>query len=271
MQRRYARWSRLEADRRCLNVGDRLMPCLLGGMENLQFPIGHDSLRRMHLSKPPLHNKALFLNGGSSWVDFGDTTNLLTTTTYTIEFWIFPMWLEKWARIYAQGATANASKQVVVLFYENAIALADGAASPVSVVALSNPVTPGEWQHIAIVRNGSSYYVYRNGESWKGTTPSATVASAGPTGIGAYSTGSGNFGLFGICDFRVWNAARSQANIQANYKIAVDPATSGLVAYWYFDDGGTTIDDKTTGAKDGTITGPARNATTYGYWWYPHA
>ena len=43
-----------------------------------------------------------------------------------------------------------------------------------------------------------------------------------------------------------------------------------LVAYWYFDDGGTTLDDKTSGARDGTILGPARTTTTYGYFWYPN-
>jgi len=271
MQKRYARWSKLEADRRWVSLNDDGMPFLLGANDRCQFPLGYPSTRDLFVGRPPLHSRALFLNGGSAWVDFGDTAQVINGTTYTLEFWLYPMWREKWARIFAQGATAHATQQVALLFYEGALAVAEGSASPVSIVALSKILRSGRWQHIAVTRSGSTYNIYVNGQSWKDTTPSATVASSGPTGVGAYSTGSSNFGYFGISDFRVWNVARTQANIQANYKVAIDPSTSGLVAYWYFDDGGTTIDDKTTGAKDGTITGPARNATTYGYWWYPHA
>lgn len=271
MQKRYAPWSKLESDRRWVNILDEHTPFFLGGYDRGGFPVGSPSQRDLFLAKPPIHSRALFLNGGSAWVDFGDSAQVINGTTYTLEFWLFPMYCEKWARVFAQGSTANASQQVELIFYEGRVlSLFEGSAAPLSPKVTSKPLRLGEWQHIAIVRNGSSYALYVNGQLAEDTNPSATVSSSGPTGIGAYNTGVSDQGNFGICDFRVWSVARTQTQIQDNFKKAIDPATSGLVAYWYFDDGGTTIDDKTSGARDGTILGPARTTTTYGYFWYPN-
>ena len=271
MQKRMVRHSLAESSRRWFNYIDEHLPFFLGGYDRAQRPIGHPSTRDLFLSKPPIHSKALFLNGGSSYVDFGDTANIIGSTTYTIEFWLNPGIREKWARIFAQGDDANASHQVTLLFYENAIALFDGTASPISMVALSKGVWLGWWQHFAFVRDGASYAIYRNGQDWKDSVVSATCSSDGGTVIGTYGNGTANLGRFGICDFRVWSVARTQAQVQANLKGPIDPATSGLVSYWHLDDGGTTVDDKTSGARDGTIFGPGDSTTTYGHFWYPHS
>jgi len=45
-----------------------------------------------------------------------------------------------------------------------------------------------------------------------------------------------------MCEIRLWNTARSTAEIAANYNKDLDPTTSGLAAYWKgdsIDDGGT--------------------------------
>jgi hypothetical protein len=57
----------------------------------------------------------------------------------------------------------------------------------------------------------------------------------------------GNTGFTGkIDEYRVWNVARSQADIAASMKVIIKPNTPGLVAYYHFDEGtGTMVADAT--------------------------
>jgi hypothetical protein len=59
-------------------------------------------------------------------------------------------------------------------------------------------------------------------------------------------------------DFRIWNKARSQAEIQADMAHPLTGLESNLVAYWKFDEGGstTTAHDATPNHFDGVLDGP---------------
>ena len=116
------------------------------------------------------------------------------------------------------------------------------------------------WQHFAFVASYAGGYmkIFRNGleeASKPGMTPflrtNATLM------IGANPQPEGRWG--GLLDeFRVWNVARTEAEIQAHLCSKLTGTESNLVAYWRFDEGaGTTAADATGHGHTGTlINGP---------------
>lgn len=109
-----------------------------------------------------------------------------------------------------------------------------------------------QWVHIAMTWDGTVLLTYVNGlpkitiNSTGGVTALATVQSV--LSIGCNPTNKNCFnGEFD--EFRVWNIARTGADIQANYNKPAAGNETGLVAYWKFDETtGTTTADAVTAA-----------------------
>jgi hypothetical protein len=75
--------------------------------------------------------------------------------------------------------------------------------------------------------------------------------------IGMYKDDDKNIAMDGqIDEVRIWNVARTQAEIQANMYTALQGNESGLVAYYDFEEGfGTTLTNKAVNNKNhGTLT-----------------
>ncbi|TAE54427.1 MAG: T9SS C-terminal target domain-containing protein, partial [Bacteroidetes bacterium] len=78
------------------------------------------------------------------------------------------------------------------------------------------------------------------------TSDALTIAQAA---YGASSYLNGN-----VDEVRIWNAARTEQQIQEYMYRSLEGSESGLAAYYRFDDAtGSTLDDKTSNANDGTI------------------
>ena len=87
-----------------------------------------------------------------------------------------------------------------------------------------------KWYHVAVVNEGSTVKLYQNGlldvvidHPVPGAKYNWTDFSIKHQNPGALS------------EFRIWNVARSQADIQNNM-YAVNPKSEGLISYWKFDD-----------------------------------
>jgi hypothetical protein len=74
--------------------------------------------------------------------------------------------------------------------------------------------------------------------------------------IGAERTNNPNLYFSGrIDEVRVWNTARTEQQLKDNMKNVVSPTSTGLVAYYKFDEtSGTTLLDQTSNANNGTLT-----------------
>ena len=128
-------------------------------------------------------------------------------------------------------------------------------------------LTPGKWTHIAVSGNSRTreLIVYFDGQEvgrdlmsdWSAIDlVSPYVSDKGDQyfHIGySYEAGREMDGM--ICECRFWNVVRSQEEIAANM-YDVDPESSGLLAYWKFNEGsGETINDRTGNGINGTAHG----------------
>jgi hypothetical protein len=130
-----------------------------------------------------------------------------------------------------------------------------------------------QWIHFAMTYDQTAVTLYVNGNYAAGVQGArkapggmlATVRSMltiGGNPRGAYFNGA-------LDEFRLWNVARSQADIMATMNKTLNGDEAGLVGYWKFDDGaGTTAADSVTAAghtaHDGTLM--ATSATVLPTW-----
>lgn len=114
-------------------------------------------------------------------------------------------------------------------------------------------ISNGRWQHIAGTWDGTTWKIYQNGElAGSGAWAGPLVSSSSPVTIGSNSEfNTTKFG--GIIDeLRVWNVARSQAEIQEAMSHELTGSEAGLVSYWSMNEGaGQTVADAAGAANDG--------------------
>jgi hypothetical protein len=126
-----------------------------------------------------------------------------------------------------------------------------------------------QWVHIAMTWNGTVLLLYANG------LPKITVNAVAGSGVTALATVSSviyigcnptNKNCFNgdFAEFRVWNVARTAAEILANYNKPAVGNETGLVAYYKFDDavGATTAADSVTTAGHTAHPGALKATTT---------
>lgn len=120
-------------------------------------------------------------------------------------------------------------------------------------------INTGKWVHVAVVKSGTFADLYVNGK-WEtqyssfNNNPSVNTCRIG---VLYYNGGlaSGTYFVGNIDEVRIWNTARTQAQIKANMYRHLTGSESGLVSYYNMNDGsGTTVtDSKTGGAYPGTL------------------
>ena len=112
----------------------------------------------------------------------------------------------------------------------------------------------GEWVHIAATVESGTGTLYVNGVAVASGT--VTGGSAADLGIGYHYLDTGWVGL--IDEVRVWNVARTPAQIAAVKDTQLTGNDAGLEAYWTFNEGaGTTTADLTGHGHSGTLTNAA--------------
>lgn len=173
-----------------------------------------------------------------------------TYTNFTLEMWI-------------NSADYNPNEHYISL-YQNAYLVlggwsgggvfdtwADGL-SPIAIAtAPANTPAVGTWHHVAFVFDGTNQIMYIDGVAVT-TTPtggavnnSATFASG--LVIGARYTQNTQFTPTAFEDVRIWNVARTSAELNAYMSANLSGTESGLLAYYRFEDGAgsSTVTDLT--------------------------
>ncbi len=134
-------------------------------------------------------------------------------------------------------------------------------------------LTPGQWYHIAVAFDGGDADLYINGvldASAAGDFSIPDDITITGASFGSIYTNANWFLNGSIDEFRVWNSYLDEATINRRMSCEIDPATSGLMAYYTFNHGydavdnptATTLEDQTTYAHDGTLNNFGLTAAT---------
>ena len=135
-------------------------------------------------------------------------------------------------------------------------------------VAGNTNINDGNWHHIAVTYDGTTVKLYVDGNLDASGTPTLNTQLTGSYYLGK-DPGS-NWKLNGSIDeVRVWNVARTQAQIQANMNTEINPQT-GLLRLFHFNQGvaggiNNTISiaiDASGNNYNGTLTGFALSGPT---------
>ena len=135
---------------------------------------------------------------------------------------------------------------------------------PNTPVTSSTRVNDGTWHHVALVGNATTQSLYLDGAllgSQSGTInhldQDYNQLGVGYTGSGWPGGNSSWFPFNGLIDeARIWNIARSQAEIQATKDQSLSGSEAGLVAYYRLDDGGgSSANDSSNHGNSGELGG----------------
>jgi hypothetical protein len=191
------------------------------------------------------------------------TVNRVVQESFTIEAWINTSatsltgthFYEGNGLIYADVGGDNNDFGVSILNNK----LAFGTGNPETTVVSATSVNTGMWVHVAATRNASTgaLVVLVDGESdGSGTSANLAALNASTTiTIGGNSIDGRYFdGL--IDEVRIWNVARTPAQIQATMNAKLTGTETGLVGYWTFDVAGAfTQPDASPSNADATVNG----------------
>ncbi len=112
-----------------------------------------------------------------------------------------------------------------------------------STISSSSSIPANQWTHIAGTYDGTNMKIYINGVLDNTETLSRSVgANNNPLLIGAPNALDGNFYSGEVDEIRIWNSARSDAQIADNYYKELAGSHEDLIAYFRFDESaGTTL------------------------------
>lgn len=124
-------------------------------------------------------------------------------------------------------------------------------------------VTPGDWQHVAWVKRGTTYAFYRDGKLVTERPAPERIRTA----MRGYSVGYVDNYLFGaIIELRIFRTALTEAQIRWHMPDRISGRETGLSLYLPFDDGeGEVAHDKSDRQNHGVVTDTLNECAD----WYP--
>ncbi len=194
--------------------------------------------------------------GGGRTVTINDDEDALRLGSYTYEFWMKDLEgpTGSWRNVFTKG-TGNSSMGrgplVALRPSENGLHFDHSTGTGQSTVDTHEGIPVNEWTHIAIVLTSltGNQIIYQDGVQ-VAVRISAGLTDATQDPVLRMGTGANMV----LDDFRVWNYARTPAEIQAGMNRELSGGEEGLVGYWSFNEGkGTTAYDMSPYENHGTI------------------
>jgi hypothetical protein len=231
---------------------------------------------------------ALELNGSSQYVTMGAAPSL-GAAQFTLETWfkwtgggaatstgsggITAIPLVTKGRAEAEGSNVDMNYflginggKLAADFEEGATGASPGLNHPITG---ATTITTGSWHHAAATYDGTTWRLYLDGvldaKLAVGQPPRSDSIQHAALGTAMTSTGvAGGFFAGDLDEARIWNSARTGAQIRGSRDSAVATAT-GLVGRFGMDEGfGTTVSNS-AGAPNGTAVGGPTWIAGYGF------
>jgi hypothetical protein len=175
-------------------------------------------------------NWSNYFDGTGDFLSMTTTTALQMTGDFTWEAWVYPLSLPSsgYKTFWSQRANASGtagpsvafdSSGVIYLFIGNA----NASGWAISGFNTGFSVSLNQWQHIALVKNGTSIKLYKNGVAGTSTTSSEAVGTSGNTTLMA-GTSDGTQIVDGyMSNFR---AVKGTAVYTSNFTPSTTPLTA---------------------------------------------
>ncbi|WP_235908569.1 putative Ig domain-containing protein [Roseiconus nitratireducens] len=183
--------------------------------------------------------QSVYLDGFGEYVQVGPAESLRLSDSFTIEAWVYPTGPGSHAS--AGGIIVNKEGEYeIARFTDGTLQWAFANASPGWTWISTGAVIPEDtWTHVAISYQNGQVSSYLNG--------SLVHEYSGSGSIGDVSSGADDFRIGGrqsadqffqgrIDDVRVWNLARSGAELAASKDAELSGTESGLAGYWKFNE-----------------------------------
>lgn len=204
-------------------------------------------------------NSALRFDGMAESVTIQNKAALNISDQYTIEAWIYA---EEWNSQSWQGSIfsndahgAGDERGFAFRCGDNGkLSLVMGASSEWNEVLSASIMNTKQWHHVAGVIDNGSLYLYVDGQQVaNGTYAGNATTCELPFTIGESSGFPGRVFNGIIDEVRVWNIARSAAQIADNNTVDLTGSEAGLIAYFPMNDGsGTTVTNRVDASCSGT-------------------
>lgn len=176
------------------------------------------------------------------------------TKSKTVEFWVRPTYFNSTNTVFSMGSAEYGREFALGITGVNKFRAQfwGGDTHDIDFTVDS----ANKWTHIAMVQEGSIMKIYANGQLVGNRTATYNLSDVATLQIGRWNSQNGFHFVGDLDDFRVWNIARSQADIQANMDRELTGNEAGLMANWQFNEliNGTTI-DSTTNKYSATVSG----------------
>ncbi len=202
-------------------------------------------------------------------IGFASPTSTLTipapsslgTGNFALEFWLKPTNLVSARQIVHQDGTITGQRTFSIDVTSAGVISAQlikqgGITTNVATFSIAQPLA---WNHVALVQEGTTLRLYVNGASGSSVTLSDTFSSPNLNPI--VFGGTSNPYLGQIDDIRIFNTARTQAEIMSDLASPATSYTTNFVAYYKL--------DEVSGASAADATGRNGAGTAANVTWSP--
>jgi subtilase family serine protease len=202
-------------------------------------------------------NYALVFDGLNDYITIPHDTSI-NTNTITVEAWIKATPSSSWSKIIGKGPDDS---EVFGLYLEPNVGtfVVESQINGSQHGIGGGIVGDNKWHHVAYTYDGTNQILYVDGiQQAIASVAGSLTSNTESISIGAEVSSTTNlFHLNGTIDeVRIWNVARTQAEIQANMGIRLTGTESGLIGYWNLNEGsGEVIQDLTSNNNDGSLGG----------------
>lgn len=171
----------------------------------------------------------------------------------TIEAWVYPRSYNNWSRLLDVGNGANADNVLVALSKGKS-----GKGTRETVVDSPTTLPLNTWSHLAATLSGTTGVLYIDGEEVARNPdmniPRDLVRKQAYIGRSNWTQDAYADAVFD--ELRIWNVARSSAQIKEAMHGTLSGSEAGLLAYYRFDQsGGEQVADLTGNGYDGNVQG----------------
>lgn len=209
------------------------------------------------------YNNSLSFDGVDDYVQPGAPLPLAANDNFTYEAWVRPSVVDAMYRGFLGADVVNVGRGPSMWVGPSGSLHTDSYSGTTRYdMLVNNFFTANTWVHVAWVKNGTTYTVYKNGvQVSTRIAPSSLLLPNANFTIGKLD----NFFAGTLDEVRIWNTARTAQEITDNLSVSLNGNETGLKAYYTFNQGAPAGNNTAINAVANLTTTPNLNGTLTGF------